>query len=85
MVASARSRSWRHTWAAVAIAPALIIGLRGMPDWGSRLMALKESPDGSTPTFFRMNGGESRRRASPYMKGLEIDWIVKAVSPSPTA
>ena len=67
------------------MAPALIIGLRGMPVRGSRLMALNASPEGSTPTFFSMNDGESRLSASPYIKGLEIDWIVKVFSQSPTA
>jgi hypothetical protein len=34
-----------------AIAPALIIGLRGRPVSGSRLIELNASPVGSTPTF----------------------------------
>ena len=65
------------------MAPALIIGLRGLPVMGSRLIALKASPEGSTPTFPCMCCGESKVRASPYMKGLEIDWIVKVLSQSP--
>ena len=39
------------TSATVAIAPALIMGLRGLPVPGSRLMELKASPDGSTSTL----------------------------------
>lgn len=52
----ARMRSKRSSSAlsgsmpATASAPALIIGLRGLPVPGSRLIELHASPDGSTPT-----------------------------------
>ena len=41
---------------AAAIAPALIIGLRGRPVPGSRLIELNASPVGSTPTFWSTAG-----------------------------
>ena len=51
-------------WAEAAIAPALIIGLRGLPESGSRLMALKASPEGSTSILLAMKSNESVFSAS---------------------
>jgi hypothetical protein len=64
-ISSARLVWARHTWLVVAMAPALIIGLRGVPLTGSKLMALKASPEGSTPTLLCIHSNPSDCRASP--------------------
>src|SRR5207244_6738473 len=46
---------------AAAMAPALIIGLRGRPVPDSRLTALKASPVGSTPILASTSRSEERR------------------------
>jgi len=45
-----------RTKPAVAIAPALIIGLRGRPVFGSRLIELNASPEGSRPAGRALRG-----------------------------
>jgi hypothetical protein len=55
------------------MAPALIIGFDGIPVAGCRLMALKASPEGSSPTFSRTYSSPCLSSARPYTKGLEID------------
>ncbi len=68
-----------------AMAPALIIGLRGRPLPGSRLISLKASPVGSTPMRASTSVLPRSSRASPYTNGFEIDWIVNAQRASPTS
>ena len=75
---SCSSESAPATSPAVAIAPALIIGLRGRPVVGSRLIALNASPLGSTPTFSITASTPMSCSASAYTNGFEIDWIVNA-------
>ncbi len=67
------------------MAPALIIGLKGAPDSGRRLMALKASPEGSTPMRLRMNSSPRSSSASPYDSALETDCMVKCWRVSPTS
>jgi len=59
------------------MAPALIMGLRGRPVTGSRLMELKASPVGSIPIFAKTADVPLSSRANPYVNALEIDWMVK--------
>ena len=66
-------------------APALIIGFNGRPVCGSRLIELKASPEGSTPTRERTCLSPATSSASPYTSGLEIDWMVNGVRLSPTS
>ena len=47
------------------MAPALIIGFIGRPVCGSRLIALKASPDGSTPILRRTSSAPRSSRAMP--------------------
>ncbi len=70
---------------AAAIAPALTIGLSGVPLPGASVMELKASPVGSTPIRARTAASPRSSRISPYVKGLEIDWMVNGTSCSPTA
>jgi len=49
----------------VAMAPALIIGFIGRPVPGSRLMELKASPEGSTPTACRTRASPRSSSATP--------------------
>ena len=60
-----RIRVARPKIVAAAMAPALIIGLRGRPVPGSRLMALNASPVGSTPTFFNTSARVLSSSARP--------------------
>lgn len=66
-------------------APALIIAFDGRPVPGARETSLKESPDGSTSTFASTASMPRSARASPYVKGLEIDWMVNSSRVSPTS
>ena len=59
-----------------AIAPALISGFIGAPVWGRRLIALKASPDGSTPILASTASSPRSASARPYVNGLLTDWIV---------
>lgn len=70
---------------ATAIAPALIIGFSGRPVPGSRLMLLKASPEGSTPTACSTRAGPLCSSAAPYTKGLETLWIAKRWRECPTS
>ena len=66
------------------MAPALTIGLRGMPVLGAGVMALNASPVGSTPMRWRTRSRPTASSAAAYVSGLDIDWMVKRVSASPT-
>ncbi len=85
MRASRSSGVAAFTWPVVAIAPALIIGLTGRPVALWRLIALKASPLGSTPTLPRMNSAPWSSRARPYTNGFEIDWMVNSCRVSPAS
>jgi hypothetical protein len=61
--ASMDPRGW--IMPAAAMAPALIIGLRGRPVPGSRLMALKASPVGSTLIFLNTSARVLSSSANP--------------------
>ena len=67
------------------IAPALIIGLSGRPLSGARLIELKASPLGSTPTLPSTASNPRSASASPYVNGFDIDWIVNRSRESPTS
>ena len=68
----------------MTIAPALTIGLNGRFECGSTTIALNALPDGSTPTCPSTNCSPWSSSAIPNTNGLEIDWIVKPRSASPT-
>ena len=73
----ARSRPSRaRTRPAAAIAPALTIGLSGVPVPGASVIALNASPVGSTPIRARTASSPRSSRTRPYVSGLEIDWMV---------
>jgi hypothetical protein len=76
---SGRSMS-RPASHAAAIAPALIIGLRGAPVSGSRLIALNASPLGSTPMRLRTSASPRSSSAMPYTSGFE-DRLQREVPP----
>jgi hypothetical protein len=67
------------------MAPALIIGFSGRPVPGSRLIELKASPEGSTPTTWRTRSRPWSSSATPYTSGLEIDWMVKVLRVVPAS
>ena len=71
--------------AVIVIAPELIIGLCGRLVPCCRLMALKASPLGSTPTCLATFAWPKASSAMPKVNGLEIDWMVKARSQLPTS
>src|SRR5690625_6528462 len=60
----------------VAIAPALIIGLRGVPVSGSRDSSLNASPLGSTSMHSTMRSSPLSSMARAYANGFDIDCIV---------
>jgi hypothetical protein len=61
------------------------MGFSGRPVPGARLIELKASPLGSTPTLARTAARPWSSRARPYTKGFEIDWMVKELRESPTS
>ena len=70
---------------AVAIAPALTIGLSGIPEPGFSVIELKASPLGSTSTCSRSASSPIASRARAKVSGLEIDWMVNSCRVSPTS
>ena len=69
----------------MTIAPALIMGLSGRPDAGSRLIALNGSPLGSTPTCLMTSARPDCSSARANTNGFDTDWIVNVVSLSPAS
>ena len=68
-----------------AIAPALIIGLRGRWVTGCRLISLKRSPEGSTSILASTWAVPLSTSAMPYVNAFEIDWMQNGRSVSPTS
>jgi hypothetical protein len=66
------------------IAPAFTIGLNGRLR-SSTTIALNGLPDGSTPTRRSTASRPWSSSAMPNTNGLEIDWMVKSRSVSPTS
>ena len=66
------------------MAPELTIGLYGRLSGRSRI-ELKASPLGSTPITASTCSAPSISSASAKTKALEIDWMVKGTSLSPTS
>ena len=67
------------------MAPALTIGLSGVPRSGSRRMELNASPVGSTPTTAATASTPDSSSAMPYRMAFEIDWTVNSTPASPTS
>ena len=67
------------------MAPELIIGFSGRPVPGSRLMLLKDSPEGCTPTACSMREMPWSSNAAPYTSRLDTLWIVKRWRDWPTS
>ena len=66
-----------------AMAPALIIGLRGRWVTGCRLISLNSSPEGSTSIFSSTVLVPLSISAIPYVNAFEIDWMQNGRSVSP--
>ena len=66
------------------MAPELTIGLNGRLSGRSRI-ELNASPLGSTPITASTFSAPSSSKASAKTKALEIDWMVKSTSLSPTS
>ncbi len=72
-------------WPTVAMAPGLTRGFISWPLYCSiASMELKACPVASTPTPLTMVSGPFSRITSARVKTLEIDWIEKGISRSPT-
>ena len=71
--------------ATAAIAPALIIALRGRPVVGCTEISWNASPEGSTSISSPTASMPRSASASPYVNAFEIDWIVKSRRVSPTS
>ena len=67
------------------MAPAFTMGLKGRLVLASKTMALKASPEGSTPTRESTLSRPATSRARQKANAFEIDWMVNATSASPTA
>jgi hypothetical protein len=67
------------------MAPVLIIGLYGRLVSFCRLIELKASPLGSTPTYRHTSSCPMSFNAMPKVKGFDTDCIVNGRSQSPTS
>ena len=68
-----------------AMAPELIMGLKGLWDWrSSSTIESNASPEGSMPTWRNTSSAPRTSRALHREIVLEMDWIVKRMLVSPS-